>query len=233
MDITRLNTKLLTSLSSVLFMPPAEIMNTATIANSTWYHLMERPDGISIQQLLALANGLHIPVRRFFSSGRADIIGRRDDYITEPYTPCYYDEKVLGDLVATRTAATWKKAAEVTGMSRSRLRDSLLAVTRTPVVRFLAVCEAFSIDPFEILVDPNPEAGRKTHRTASPDIAREMAELKSQVERLSGAVDELSRKYAVLLERYDRLERSVVGTPGGVIMAAEPEVERAEAREKK
>ena len=232
MNDIRLNTRLLTSLSSVLYMPPAEIMGAARIANSTWYHLMERPEGISVQQLLALANSLHIPVRRFFSSGKTDIIGRRDDYITDPYTPCLYDEKVLGDLVATRTAATWKRAAEVTGMSRSRLRDSLLAVTRTPVVRFLAVCEAFSIDPFEILVDPNPEAGRKKRTQATADVAREMADLKSQVSRLADAVEEMADKYKVLLERHNRLERAVVGQPGPEgIMASEPEAERTDARD--
>lgn len=231
MNTPRLNTKLITSLSSVLFVAPTEIMGAAQIANSTWYHIMDRPENISVQQLLALANGLHIPVRRFFSFGRADLVGKREDYILEEYLTCRYDEGALGEMVGTRTAATWKRAAEVTGMSRTRLRDSLMAVTRTPVVRFLAVCEAFGIDPFTILVDPNPENPRK-QRQAPAEMVREIAALKSQVERLADTVDDLSHKFRVLLERHDRLERAVVGYPGEEgIRASEPDMENTDARD--
>ena len=198
----RLNTKLITNLSNVLFVSSAEIKATINIPNSTWYHLMENTDGISIQQLLQLANGLHIPVRRFFSTAKVDMIGRREDYVEENYTPCYYDEAALQEVVNTRTTATWQKAADIVGMSRGRLRDSLMAVTRTPVTRFLLVCEVFEIDPFTILIDTNPI--KKTGKAGG--TPSETAALKQKVEKLSLTVDNLTTKYETLLKRFNKLE---------------------------
>ena len=87
----RLNVRLISSLGNVIIMSAAEMMAAASIATTTWYAIMQKPEGITVQQLLAIANGLHIPVRRFFSFGRTDYIGRRADYIMEPYQPCRYD----------------------------------------------------------------------------------------------------------------------------------------------
>lgn len=217
MDTVRLNTKLISSLSNVLFIPAAEIINATSIANSTWYRITQTPVIISIQQLLAIANGLHIPARRFFSTDMADYIGRRDDYITEPYLPCHYDEAALQELVTSRPGTTWAKAAKATGMSYSRLRDSLLAVTRTPVVRFLAVCASFEIDPFSILIDPNPEP-KKGKRGVTPAntsgwvkeaeaLRTEIGRLYEDVSSLSATVDELTRKYDALLRVHEMLAR--------------------------
>ena len=212
MNTVRLNTKLIKTLSDVLLIPPARMMKEASIANSTWYYIMEHPDGISVQQLLAFANGLHIPVRRFFSSTRADLIGQREDYVTDPYLECRYDDATLQRMVNASPSATWQKAAKAINMSRSRLRDSLLTVTRTPVVRFLKVCEVFDIDPFTILVDPNPEVNRKkrSNTTASDDTFRaEIAALSRKVEDLTDTIACLTDKYQALLERHNQLENSV------------------------
>ena len=215
MKTYRLNEKLISTLSSVLFMPAADMMTAANIATTTWYHIMQVPEAITIQQLLAIANGLHIPVRRFFSAEKADIIGKRDDYIAEPYQPCHYDADALQKIVSSRADTTWQQAAKATGITRDNLRKSLLAVRRTPVTRFLAVCEAFNIDPFTVLVDPNPsKAENRKKRGVNPakDIAADIAALHKKINDLTGTVTELSEKYDKLLEAYTRLERTMDST---------------------
>ena len=80
----RFNTQLISSLGSVLHMSAAEMMDAVSIPSTTWYRLLKTPADITIQQLLAIANGLHIPVRHFFSEGAVSIIGHREEYVTEP-----------------------------------------------------------------------------------------------------------------------------------------------------
>lgn len=211
MEKLKLNTRLLSALHSVLFMQAADIRKAVGIARSTWYDLMAKPEGITVQYLLAIANGLHIPVRRFFSTGNADIIGKRDDYIAEPYTDCYYAGDALRDIIRERQDATWKLAGEIAGMSYRHIQKSLSSETRTPVVRFLAVCEAFGIDPFTILVDPNPEPEsekKKSRSTAGADVLKEISTLREDIGRLSETVADISGKYKVLLEKYDALMKA-------------------------
>lgn len=215
----RLNQRLISTLNRVLMLSPSDMMKASHIASSTWYRIMQDPSTISVQNLLGIANGLHIPVRRFFSSGQTDLIGRREDYLAEPYELCHYDHAALHQIVSTRRDATWKRAADATGLTRDHLRNSLLAVTRTPVSRFLTVCDAFEIDPFTILIDPNPEPKRKrgtaSPRTSSgvpgnpPDLSAEIAGLRQHVARLSDAVADLTTKYNDLLNAHEALARSI------------------------
>lgn len=224
MDI-RLNTKLISSISNVLYIPAAEMIKDTGINRATWYNIMARPEAVTIQYLLAIANGLHIPVRRFFSKGKADIIGRRDDYIVDPYLPCRYDDAALQRIVDKRPDATWQKAATATGMTPSRLRDSLLAVTRTPAARFLIVCDVFDIDPFTVLVDPNPLPRRRRSPSPTPAAApgsapspssvpsvpsaHSVEELREEIRRLSATVADLTGKYEALLQAHEKLARRV------------------------
>lgn len=218
----KLNTKLLSSLSSVLFMSVAEMIVATGIANSTWYRVMAAPACITIQQLLALSNGLRIPVRKFFSEGKVDIIGQREDYIAKSYQPCYYDDTKLQHIVNNSSAATWKNASKVIGVSRSNLRNSLLAVTRTPVSRFLAVCKAFSIDPFTILIDPNDDwdvkikkvqkkqndaTGKNTEVLSEPSHG--INALNKKIDKMSVILDDLKKKYEALLKRHEDLAHRV------------------------
>lgn len=218
----RLNTRLVTSLGDVLFVSAADMISATGIANSTWYNMMQKPEGITIQQLLAIANGLHVPVRRFFSAGRTDVIGRREDYIAEPYKECRYDDDALREFVSTRQSATWKKAAEAAGMSYQRLKDSLTAVTRTPVARFLTVCAAFGIDPFTVLIDPNPAASERrknTLRKSEAELFRaEINTMRGRIEKLSRTVEDLTAKYEALLKAHEQLAKRVqvnIGTING------------------
>lgn len=217
-NTVRLNTKLIKSIGDVLYMPAAELIEATTIANSTWYNIMAKPEGISIQQLILIANGLHIPARRFFSTGSTDLVGKRDDYVTDPYLPCRYDEAALQRLVERRTDATWKKAAEAAGMSWQRLRNSLLAVTRTPVTRFLAVCKAFDVDPFAVLIDDNPPKKQSRTGGSAAKAASETAYLRRRIDELTAIVDDLKGKYESLLLAHEQLARRVqvnIGTING------------------
>ena len=202
----RLNTKLIGSLSSILFMSPADIMKAAGIPHSTWYCIMQVPAAITIQQLLAICNSLHIPARKFFTKGRKGSIGRRDDYIYENYQPCYYDADRLQEIVSNRSDATWQRASEITKVTPQNLRNSLLAVTRTPVTRFLVVCESFGIDPFTILIDPNPETRPKSKRTEAANLTgeaqlrQEIQTLREDIANLTDIVSDLRKKMQGLLD---------------------------------
>lgn len=154
--ILRLNTALLLSLGRVLDMTNMELMQVTGIKNATWYRIMGNPDEITVQQLISIANGLTIPVRRFFSHDDNDVVGGKETYRVNPYKPCFYFGKNLLNLVNTQSTATWQDVASELGLSRSNLRNSLLSVTRLPLNRFLTACELFDIDPFCVIVDPNP-----------------------------------------------------------------------------
>lgn len=154
--VVRLNTTLFSTLGRVLGMSNTELMKATGISNATWYRVMGHPDEITVQQLISIANGLHIPVRRFFLYDDTDMVGGKDDYIENPYRSCFYNTKNLMQFIDTRGVATWEEVANELGMSRSNLRKSLLSVTRLPLTRFLAACEIFGIDPFCAIIDPNP-----------------------------------------------------------------------------
>lgn len=219
--IISLNSRLIASLSSVLRLSHAEMISSTGITKSTWYNLMETPDAIALQQLLAIANGLHIPVRRFFYEGKLCMVEQKGDYVVQPYQDCYYDADALKEYVSNRPDATWRKAAEVTGMAPSRLRNSLLAMTRTPVSRFLTVCSVFDIDPFSVLIDPNTEKVRADYRT-KPGVSSSSTDieaLRRDVSRLSDTVSDLLQKYNDLQQQFNDLLRN---SDSHVHIAAEP-----------
>jgi len=219
----RLNTKLITTLSDVLFIATPELIKTASIPSSTWYRILADTDLITIQHLLALSNSLHVPVRRFFSRGSADIIGKREYYIVENFKTCYYDDMALSHIIGDSNDLTWKKAAEATGISYYNLRKSLTAERRTPVNRFLLACEALGIDPFRILIDPNKEGrGKKPAERSTGEVK----ELRSKIDSLTTRVDELTEKYQRLLDAHNFLVRRINNQLGGTTRkASEPDGE--------
>lgn len=205
MKKVRLNMKLIGTLNSVLFIPVAELCKATGIAKSTWYDVKDNPDAITIQYLIAVANGLHIPVRRFFSDDRADVIGKRDDYVTEPYIPCEYNGAVLRELISSRPDATWKEAAEVTGMGYQQLQKSLMTETRLPVPRLLAVCEAFDIDPFTVLVDPNPSQKQKDKKEGSSALLAKIASMHEEITAIRRQASDMAEKFLNLTDKYESL----------------------------
>lgn len=210
MNEVRLNTRIIASLKKEKLLPTGEMIKSTVKNKSTWYRVMDHPDEITVQQLIALSNGLHIPVRRFFlTGGKEDAVRScRDCVVGDGYLPCSYDAAALQSIVESRPDATWQKAADATGMSRDNLKNSLLAVRRTPVSRFLEACQALSIDPFTILLDPNPEPkkGRRASSGGANEALRaEVRQMHSDIDALNQTVADLQQKYEALLKDYEQL----------------------------
>ena len=152
----QLNEKLLKELPRILNMTNGAISEKSNIAISTWYRIVQTPSKISVHQLIDLANGLHIPVSRFFSSEYSDEIGKREDYIvSDNFKECYYNGEAIQKVVKSGVVSSYKDAATSVGVHPNRVKESLLAVHRLPVTRLLNFCNAFTLNFFEFIVDPN------------------------------------------------------------------------------
>lgn len=227
MNKPRLNTKLLRALENVLLMQVKEIIRISGFTTTTWYRIMSDPEKITVQQLLTLANSLHIPVRRFFFTGKTGAVGDRKDYVVEPYLECYYDGDAIKQFIERTPGATWQKAAVATGITRDWLRKSLLGAVRTPITRFLSACFALEIDPFTVLIDPNPAAGMQADlATVEPDdLASEVATLRRSMARMSSEMADLKAKLRALLDDDQHNVRNIPELDDEVDMAAESEDE--------
>lgn len=205
----RLNATLIANLGSVFPQPMAEIIEATGIKSSTFYDVTKNIEKITIEQLLGIANGLHIPVRRLFSIGKTDAIGQREDYVADPYQPCSYSKQALEDFVNSHRNATWKAAGEASEMTWQGLRESLKSDRRFPISRLLAICRHFNIEPFTILLDPNPIKKGKGRRASSANstLHAEVNMLRRAVELLNQDVDDLKGKYESLLENYEQLAK--------------------------
>ena len=71
----QLNEDLFKALSQALRMTYKEISTQSGISMTTLYRIIEAPLKISVQQLIDLSNGLHVPVSRFFSRDNKESIG--------------------------------------------------------------------------------------------------------------------------------------------------------------
>ena len=229
----KLNTHLLSTLPRVLRMTNDEVAAASGISIAQWYRLVKHPEKLTIQQLLDLANGLQIPVSRFFSTGKADVVGMREDYvINSEYQKCYYDSDAVSKKVGKGTATSWREAAAAVGMHWTNVAASLLAVSRTPVSRLLVLCDTFNFNLFEFLIDPNKDVKSTKHKGGSDAALRaDIAALNGRIDSLNATVSDMTEKYAALLERHNKLlerfnnlERSFRDYTGGqMLMAAEPD----------
>lgn len=185
-----------------------EVAEASGISIACWYRLYKEPDRLTIQQLISLANGLHIPAHLFFSLDDTDVIGVREDYIKKVnYQKCYYDSNAVRKRIGEGTENSWRKTAKAIGMHWTNVSSSLLAVSRTPVVRLLTFCEKFGFNLFEFLIDPNTES-RETQRQEheGTDMHQEIAALNEKIDNLNAMVDNLTSKYEALLMRVERFE---------------------------
>ena len=173
------------------------------IPRSTLYRVKDKPGGINMQQLLAIANGLHIPVSLFFYDGSIHQIGKQEDYVTEPYLPCRYDYEKLRHIVETSRNITWVKGYDITGITQDNLKVSLLQ-DEAPVNRLLEFCYGFNIDPFGgIIIDPNPPRQQRAKRRQEGDpLLAEMAEMSKTIAKLTATTADLTGKYRDVEERY-------------------------------
>lgn len=217
-----LNTKLITNLQKVLRMSNPEIERESGLSDSTWRRINKIPLRITVQQLLLLANGLNIPVRRFFVPEGIGYVGTREDYIiTEGFQKCGYDSEAVRNVMGRDGGITKKDAGHAVSLSYTRAMTSLLSVSRLPVTRLLDFCEAFYLNPFDFLTDRNPEnpvlLGKKRRQTDSATvIARrvelmtrgEMAQLRSDIDALRMEMTGILANYADLLEKFDALSKA-------------------------
>lgn len=155
--IYRLNLKLLTNISHIAGRRHSEIMEATNIGNGTFYGILQKPEAITVQQLLSISNGLRIPISRFFSTDNLDLLEPSDEYVLQHYIPCIYKGDVLQHYADARIIQ-WKDIATFTGVSRNHVRDSLLFKARLPVERLLTVVNHYHINLFQVLIDPNPSA---------------------------------------------------------------------------
>lgn len=214
--VIRLNINLFPALGRVLGMSNTELMEATGIKNATWYRIMGHPDEITVQQLISIANRLCIPVRRFFLYDETNMVGIKDDYIENPYKPCHYDTKNLIHLIDTRAVATWQDVADTLGITRSNLRNSLLLATRLPLGRFLRACEYFGIDPFCVIIDPNPLrvdqrermnllATKQEYATIQHDISiiqRELAVFRAEIMNVRRDIARLDKKIDMFIDAH-------------------------------
>ena len=214
--VLRLNINLFPALGRVLGMSNTELMEATGIKNATWYRIMGHPDEITVQQLISIANRLCIPVRRFFLYDDTNIVGIKDDYIENPYKPCHYDTENLLHLIDTRAVATWQDVADTLGITRSNLRNSLVLATRLPLERFLKACEYFGIDPFCVIIDPNPlrieqkermnlQATKQEYATIQHDISiiqRELAVFRAEIMNVRRDIAGLSKKINMFIDAH-------------------------------
>lgn len=205
-----------------------EVADAAGISIACWYRLVKNPAKITVQQLIGLANGLNVPVKHFFSFGKADMVGVREDYIMlSDYQNCYYDSDAVHRRIGEGTATSWRKAADAVGMHWTNVSSSLLAVSRTPVTRLLTLCEAFDFNLFEFLIDPNKSQKKQERRTEIREddaFREEIAAMNGKIDDLSKSLEDLTGKYKALLERHNRLEetfREFLGTDTRIGMAAD------------
>ena len=163
----QLNENLIKSLPQVLNMSHADVATVVGIANTTWYRLLKEPQKFTVEQLLKLANGLHIPVNKFFCRPSTDM-GKREDYVINyNYKSCYYDIEAVRKLMKEKTTISWNDAAEATGVNVLRIKESLLAVHRLPVVRLIIFCDFFGLDLFDYIVDPNSSTTPRSQTVAT------------------------------------------------------------------
>lgn len=205
----KLNENLFKNLASTLRMTYKEISSQSNISMTTLYRIIETPSKISVQQLIDLANGLSVPVSRFFSKDSKETVGEREEYINlNHYKFCFYDKSAMQKVIDSDTFSSYRDIASVVGLHPNRVKESLLAEHRLPVTRLLNFCDNLKIDFFYIVVDPNYISShameqKNTTTTTSEyaailrDIAimqREMASFKILLEDTKRDIDELNRK---------------------------------------
>ena len=209
MKKTQINVRLLAILPKVLRCTNPEIIRKTGIADSTWYRIVREPERITVQQLLSIANGMQVPVRRFFSHDGIDYVNAREDYVvSDGYRECYYDSDEMRRTIGPGTAITWKRVSETLGVHWTSVEPMMMSVRRLPVKSLLDFCRDFGFDPFKFIIDTNPPrkagAARQTsgaRRTAegTEEVLRQMAGLREKIAGLEKKYEELSQLYKRLV----------------------------------
>lgn len=170
----QLNENLLKGLPRILCVTHSEISAKSNIAIATWYRIFKTPSKITVQQLLDLANGFHVPASRFIINESMDDLGQREDYvISSGYKKCYYDSDMVRRVVSSGKFSTYRYDPPFAGMRPNRVKDRLLMIHHLPVTRLLLFCSTLNLNPFEFIVDPNTvrETNKQVNTTSTPHMA--------------------------------------------------------------
>ena len=178
----QLNENLFKVMGRVFRMTYKEISSQSNISMTTLYRIIETPAKISVQQLIDLANGLHIPVSRFFSKDSKESVGEREDYINfNHYKLCFYDKSAVQRIIDSDTVSSYRDIASVVGLHPNRVKESLLAEHRLPVTRLLNFCDSLNIDFFSIVVDPNSISAHAKEQNNTLKTVSEYATLMNDI----------------------------------------------------
>jgi len=178
----QLNENLFKVMGRVFRMTYKEISSQSNISMTTLYRIIETPAKISVQQLIDLANGLHIPVSRFFSKDSKESVGEREDYINfNHYKLCFYDKSAIQRIIDSDTVSSYRDIASVVGLHPNRVKESLLAEHRLPVTRLLNFCDSLNIDFFSIVVDPNSISAHAKEQNNTLKTVSEYATLMNDI----------------------------------------------------
>ncbi|MCR4612917.1 MAG: hypothetical protein K5778_02830 [Bacteroidaceae bacterium] len=204
----QLNEKLLKELPRVLFMTHGAISKQSNIAIATWYRIVQTPSKISVQQLLDLANGLQVPVSRFISMDDKNKVSQHKDYIVySGYKKCYYDRDAIQKVISSGMISSYRDAAPFVGLHPNRVKESLLAIHRLPVVRLLKFCTTFTLNVFDFIVDPNsPNANVKEQKeitAQSSEYAAILHDIATLLREQAIFREEVRRDIAKLVEKMD------------------------------
>lgn len=206
-----INVRLIRTLTKVIRMTNEEISAAAGIPIATWYRIAKKPENISIQQLLALANGLHIPVSRFLSDKGRDYIGLREDYImsVRDYRQCSYDGDALRAQIGRQTDTTRQDAAKVMDLHYSHVSSAILGEQRLKVANILTLCAAFRLEVSDYIIDPNAatvaQKQKPSRRSQGTDTTDELKTIREELRRLSEDNAQLRKDNDQLREDYNRL----------------------------
>ena len=152
----KLNENLFKNLTSALRMTYKEISSQSNISMTTLYRIIETPSKISVQQLIDLANGLRVPVSRFFTKDNKEPIGQREDYIKfNDYKLCYFDKGAIQRVIDSGSVSSYREIASVLGLHPNRVKESLFAEHRLPVTRLITFCTTFNLYFYDFVIDPN------------------------------------------------------------------------------
>lgn len=195
-----LNTKLIANLNKVVRVTHDELSGKTGLSIATWYRIYKNPGIITVPQLLALANGLHIPVRRFFSTRDLLFVGKREDYVVEPYAPCYYDGEAAAASIGRNTNITKRAASATIGVHWVRVTDALRGTRRLTVAQLLRFCHTYKLNIFDFIIDPNARKNKGGGRdnpaldVELQDLRQGFAQLREDYSRLKAAYDEVAAR---------------------------------------
>lgn len=206
----QLNENLFKNLASALRMTYKEISSQSNISMTTLYRIIETPSKISVQQLIDLANGLSVPVSRFFSKDSKETVGEREEYINLiHYKFCFYDKSAMQEVIDSSTVSSYREIASIVGLHPNRVKESLLAEHRLPVKRLLNFCDGLKLDFFNFVIDPNSigvnPKEQKKDIGAVTEYATIMYDIAAMMREQAIFRDEVRRDIASLNKKIDML----------------------------